>query len=162
MESFEAFLDRSCPYGDGAIWTIYSFYVQAIPGVSLSTTVIELGWAFCTINCVMLTAGMFLMFTCIQTPEPPRFIADISKLTYGMYLIHIFWLGMWVNVFKNDMQLATVLAIPVISVATYITSYLSCKLISYLPGSKWMIGALYLCQSCHSERSEESVYIKLM
>ena len=125
----------------GAVWTIYSFYVQAIPGVSLSTTVIELGWAFCTINCVMLTAGMFLMFTCIQTPEPPRFIADISKLTYGMYLIHIFWLGMWVNVFKNDIQLATVLAIPVISVATYITSYLSCKLISYLPGSKWMIGA---------------------
>jgi len=58
-----------------------------------------------------------------------------------MYLIHIFWLGLWVNLFKNDMQLATVLAIPVISIVTYISSYLTCKLISYLPGSKWMIGA---------------------
>lgn len=125
----------------GAVWTIYSFYVQAIPGIPLSTIVIELGWSFCTINCVMLTTGMFLMFTCIQAPEPPRLIADISKLSYGMYLIHIFWLGLWVNLFKNDMQLATVLAIPVISIVTYICSYLTCKLISYLPGSKWMIGA---------------------
>ena len=125
----------------GAVWTIYSFYVQAIPGMPLSTIVIELGWSFCTINCVMLTTGMFLMFTCIQAPEPPRLIADISKLSYGMYLIHIFWLGLWVNLFKNDMQLATVLAIPVISIVTYICSYLTCKLISYLPGSKWMIGA---------------------
>ena len=124
----------------GAVWTIYSFYIQAVPGITHSTPVIELGWAFCTINCVMLTAGTFLMFSCIQVPEPPRFIADISKLTYGMYLVHIFWLGLWVGLFKNNMQLATVIAIPAISIATYISSYLTCKLISYLPGSKWMIG----------------------
>ena len=125
----------------GAVWTIYSFYIQAVPGITHSTPVIELGWAFCTINCVMLTAGTFLMFSCIQVPEPPRFIADISKLTYGMYLVHIFWLGLWVGLFKNNMQLATVIAIPAISIATYISSYLTCKLISYLPGSKWMIGS---------------------
>lgn len=125
----------------GAVWTIYSFYIQAIPGITLSTPEIELGWTFCTINCVMLTTGTFLMFSCIQASQTPLFVADISKLTYGMYLIHIFWLGMWVDVFKNDMQLDTVFAIPIISIATYITCYISCKLLSYLPGSKWIIGA---------------------
>jgi len=34
----------------GALLTIYSFYVQAIPGVTLVTPEIEIGWAFCTIN----------------------------------------------------------------------------------------------------------------
>ena len=38
-----------------------------------STPVIEIGWAFCTINCVLLTAGTFLMFTCIKRPEAPTF-----------------------------------------------------------------------------------------
>lgn len=43
----------------GAAATIWSFYVQAVPGVVHSTPVIEVGWAFCTLNCVALTAGTF-------------------------------------------------------------------------------------------------------
>ena len=39
----------------GAALTIWSFYVQAVPGITHSTPVIEIGWSFCTINCVMLT-----------------------------------------------------------------------------------------------------------
>ncbi len=50
----------------GAALTIYSFYVQAVPGIIHTTPVLEIGWAFCTINCVLLTAGTFLMFTCIN------------------------------------------------------------------------------------------------
>lgn len=53
----------------GAAITIYSFYVQAVPGEILPTPVLEIGWAFCTINCVLLTAGTFLMFSCIELPE---------------------------------------------------------------------------------------------
>ena len=85
----------------GAALTIYSFYIQAIPGITHSTPVIEIGWAFCTINCVLLTAGTFLLFTCINRPEAPRFVTDMSKLSYGMYLMHIFWLGLWATVFKK-------------------------------------------------------------
>lgn len=122
----------------GAITTIYSFYVQAIPGVIHSTPVIELGWAFCTLNCVVLSGGIFLLFTCIEKPKAPKLVEDVSRLSYGMYLTHIFWLGLWVSIFKS--QLPTGLAIPVITVVTYISCYLSCKLISFLPGSKWLIG----------------------
>ncbi|MDR1517517.1 MAG: acyltransferase [Dysgonamonadaceae bacterium] len=124
----------------GAVWTIYSFYIQAVPGITHSTPVIEIGWAFCTINCVLLTAGVFLIFTCIKSPETPRLIAEASKLSYGMYLMHIFWLGLWVTVFKHNLGLPTIAAIPYIAVSTYISSFVATKIISLIPGSKWVIG----------------------
>ena len=122
----------------GAALTIWSFWVQAVPGVTLSTPTIEIGWCFCTVNCVMLTAGAFIMFTCIERPS--RIITDISKMSYGMFLMHIFWLGMWASVYKGQLALPTVAAIPAIAVSTYVCSYVTTKLISLLPGSKWVIG----------------------
>ncbi len=124
----------------GAVLTIYSFYVQAIPGVVLSTPEIEIGWAFCTINCVLLTAGTFLLFTCIEGDKAPQFITDMSKLSYGMYLMHIFWLGLWAFVFKQQLELPTVAAIPCIAVGTFVSCYLTAKIVSFIPGSKWLIG----------------------
>ncbi len=124
----------------GAIWTIYSFYIQAIPGETLSTPVIEIGWAFCTINCVLLTTGTFLLFTCIDQLKAPRLIEEMSKLSYGMYLMHIFWLGLWVTIFKYNLALPTVAAIPCITVTTFVCCYVTTKIISLLPGSKWIIG----------------------
>ena len=124
----------------GAVLTIYSFYFQAIPGEILTTPEIEIGWAFCTINCVLLTAGTFLAFTCIGNSKSPRLITEMSKLSYGMYLMHIFWLGLWVTVFKHDLALPTVAAIPCIAVSTFICCYVATKIISLIPGSKWIIG----------------------
>lgn len=124
----------------GAVWTIYSFYIQAIPGEILSTPVIEIGWAFCTINCVLLTTGTFLLFTCINQLKAPRLIQEMSKLSYGMYLMHIFWLGLWVTIFKYNMALPTVAAIPCITAATFICCYITTKIIALIPGSKWIIG----------------------
>ncbi|RHJ94960.1 acyltransferase [Parabacteroides bouchesdurhonensis] len=124
----------------GAVSTIYSFYIQAIPGEILSTPVIELGWAFCTINCVVLTMGTFLMFTCINRTDSPRLITEMSKLSYGIYLMHIFWLGLWVAVFKYTLELPTVAAIPCIAVSTFACCFVTAKIISYIPGSKWVIG----------------------
>ena len=124
----------------GAILTIYSFYDQAIPGEILPTPEIEIGWAFCTINCVLLTAGTFLLFTCINSQKAPRLITEISKLSYGMYLMHIFWLGLWATVFKHTLALPTVAAIPCIAVSTFICCFVTAKIISFIPGSKWIIG----------------------
>ena len=124
----------------GAALTIYSFYIQAIHGETLSTPVIEIGWAFCTINCVLLTAGTFLLFTCINRAEAPRLVTDMSKLIYCMYLMHIFWLGLWATVVKSTLELPTVAAIPCIAVSTFICCYVTTKLISFIPGSKWIIG----------------------
>ena len=125
----------------GAVATIYSFYIQAIPGRLLETPVLEIGWAFCTINVVVLTTGAFLLFSCITQRQAPACLIRASKLSFGIYLMHIFWLGLWVNIFKETYPLPTVAAIPVIAVSTFMCSYLACRLISLLPASKWLIGA---------------------
>lgn len=124
----------------GAVLTIGSFYVQAVPGEIISTPVLEVGWAFCTINCVMLTAGAFLLFTCIDRPNTPPVVAELSKLSYGIYLIHIFWLGLWVTIFKQNLEFPTVAAIPSIAVCTFVCCVITTKVISLIPGSKWVIG----------------------
>ena len=66
----------------GAVATILSFYVQAVPGVIHPTPVIEIGWSMCTINCVALTTGTFLLFTCIRSTSAPAFITrkELSQL----------------------------------------------------------------------------------
>lgn len=124
----------------GAFITIYSFYVQAIPGEIHSTPVIEIGWAFCTINCVMLTTGTFLLFTCIEQNNPPHLIKELSKLSFGIYLMHIFWLSAWVKVFKHTLELPTVAAIPCITLATLFSCIVTSKLLAILPYSQWTIG----------------------
>lgn len=124
----------------GAATTIYSFYVQAVPGVLHDTPVIEIGWAFCTINCVVLTFGAFMLFSCIEQEVAPKWIEDMSKMSFGMFLVHIFWLGFWVSIIKGDLAWPSVAAIPAIAVVTFICSYVTIKLASFLPGSKWLVG----------------------
>ncbi len=124
----------------GAVWTILSFYLQAVPGVLHDTPTVELGWSFCTINCVMLTAGAFLLFTCIENTKAPAWITDMSNMSYGMYLMHILWLGLWVKIFKDDMALPTVACIPMIAIATFISCYIATKVLSLIPYCRWMAG----------------------
>ena len=130
----------SCLLLIGAVWTILSFYVQATPGVLYSTPELEIGWSFCTINCLMLTTGAFLLFTCIEKERTPKIIAELSNLSYGMYLMHILWLGLWVHVFKVSMELPTVYAIPSIAVSTFLSCWISTKIISIIPGCHWLVG----------------------
>lgn len=125
----------------GAAFTIGSFYIQAVPGRILVTPELEIGWEFCTVNCVLLTTGAFLLFSCIRMGRTPAIILELSDLSFGMYLMHIFWLGCWVGVFKNDMRLPTPFAIPSIAIATFLCCYLTAKLIARLPAGKRIIGS---------------------
>lgn len=124
----------------GAAATILSFYVQAIPGMDISTPELEIGWSFCTVNVVVLTAGAFLLFTLIPDHKVPSEVVDLSNLTYGMFLMHMFWLFLWVKVLKDTFMLPTGLAIPAIAVTTFLSSMVSAKVLSTLPGGKWLLG----------------------
>jgi len=122
----------------GALITILSFYLQTAPGRIIYTPTAELGWSFCTINCVLLTFGAFILLSCIK--KPSRIATEISKLSYGMYLMHIFWLGLWVSIIQNNFDLPVAVEIPLIATATYATCIAVTKLLSLLPGSYYTVG----------------------
>lgn len=122
----------------GAAVTILSFYCQATPGILHVTPELEIGWSFCTLNVLCLTTGYFLLMSCIQGVRTPRLIASLSRLSFGMYLMHIFWLGFWTAQLKPI--LPTVAAIPAIAIVTFVSCAITTKLVSLLPKSKYLIG----------------------
>lgn len=122
----------------GAVATILSFYVQAIPETLIPTPELEIGWVFCSINCVVLTIGAFLIFSCIDLPATPAPVLNMSRLSYSIYLMHIFWLGLWVYLFKINWEVSTALAIPGIAVCTFLTCWATASLLSYIPGAQWL------------------------
>ena len=116
--------------------------MKGVPGVQMPTPEMEWSWQFCTPNVLLSTLGAFLLFTCIR--RAPSFITSIAKLTFGMYLMHIFFLvpisGRLIAGNVAEPLLPVWLAIPVIAVLTYICCIIATKLISLLPGSKYIVG----------------------
>ena len=74
-----------------------------------------------------------------------RFVSRLARLTFGMYLVHMFFLApiaTWIiggNAANPSIPVA--LAIPVIAILSYICSAVVVKLVTLLPGSKYLVGA---------------------
>ena len=128
----------------GAAFTAWSFWLKGVPGVTIETPMLEWSWEFCTPNVLLATYGLFLAFSAIVKPAP-RLITSLSKLSFGMYLMHLFFLApiaVWF-IDGNVAQpiLPVWLTIPAIAVLSFICCAVTTKLISLLPGSKWIVGA---------------------
>jgi len=128
----------------GSIFTGWSFWHAGTPGRFIETPLLEWSWEFCTPNVVCATFGAFLLFTCIQRKQAPKWITTTAKLSYGMYLMHLFFLSFLASVFVNgdpaNPLIPVYLAIPCIAVLTFICCVATSWLISKIPGSKWIIG----------------------
>ena len=98
----------------------------------------------CTPNVLLATFGMFLLFTCIHSSTAPSWISSLSKMSYGMYLMHMFFLSQIAPlVIGGDVAnpiLPVWLAIPSIAILTYLCAALTTRLLSLLPGSKYVVG----------------------
>lgn len=62
----------------------------------------------------------------------------VSKLSYGIYLIHIFILG-FVQQWLAP-HFATLPAILIVGSVTFVGCLVATRLLSLIPGSKWIIG----------------------
>lgn len=122
----------------GAAATILSFYIQAVPQTEIVTPELEIGWSFCTINVFVLTIGAFLLFSAISIKKEPSAVVELSRLSFTIYLMHIFWLGLWAKIFKFDMALPTVAAIPAMAIATFASCWVTAKILSYIPGARYL------------------------
>ena len=129
----------------GGLFTGWSFWETGVPGKVMETPMLEWSWEFCTPNVLCASFGAFLLFTCIEKKQAPRMITDISRLSFGMYLMHIFFLySLAPIVIGGDVAHPLIpvwIAIPLMAVITYICAYVTSKILSYLPGSKWIVGA---------------------
>lgn len=128
----------------GAAFTGWSFWHAGVPGRILDTPMLEWSWEFCTPNVLTATFGAFLLFTCIRSDRAPAIVVTLSKLSFGMYLMHLLFLGPIASFFVNGDPANPLLpvwaAIPVIAVLTFICCGITSFIISKLPGSKWIIG----------------------
>ena len=102
---------------------------------------IELTWHFNTINVAMATFGMFLLLRKIECKNKiiSNIFNDIALKSYGMYLIHIFFLLFFKYIFNATNQ-NPAWCIFIIAFLTFIVSYLATKAISYIPYSEYIIG----------------------
>jgi len=111
--------------------------------VAMYVPELEITWGFESINVAMMALGLFLLARNIRFKNPSsamvKDITDISKLSYGMYLVHIMVLNLFYDIF-NPIIDPVALKLPVIAVCSFAGSYLVTKLISYLPKSKYIIG----------------------
>ncbi len=152
----------------GGAFTGWSFWLKGTPGVLIPTPEIEWSWPFCTPNVLMQTFGLFLMFSCIGMGKAgvvdagagvagvpsaasnagaagkESFVSRLARLTFGMYLVHMFFLApiaTWI--IGGDVANPTIpvsIAIPAIAILSYISSAVAVKLVSLLPGSKYLVG----------------------
>ncbi|MBQ6652573.1 MAG: acyltransferase [Prevotella sp.] len=151
----------------GAVFTAWSFWWKGTPGQLIETPMLEWSWEFCTPNVLLASFGLFVLFSSL-TPSPspkgegsgyfpigehhtPLSLwrgaggeASLAKLTFGMYLMHMFFLApiaTWI--IGGDAahpSLPVGLAIPAIALLTFICSAVTTKLLSLLPGSKYIVG----------------------
>lgn len=134
----------ACCFVAGSLFTAWSFWSQGVPGQLIETPRLEWSWEFCTPNVLCATWGAFLMFSCIRQAKAPALISGISKLTFGMYLMHMLFLApiaQWMVAGDAAHPLLPVVwAIPCIALLTFVATIVTTKLLSFLPGSKWLIG----------------------
>ena len=128
----------------GAVFTAWSFWWKGQPGLLIETPALEWSWEFCTPNVLLATFGLFLVFSCIRSTKAPAWIDALSRMSYGMYLMHMLYLGpiaAWIiGGSPANPALPVWLAIPVIAILTYICAAATTRLLSLLPGSKYIVG----------------------
>ncbi len=130
----------------GGGFTAWSFWMMGVPGQLVDSGLIEWGWDFCTPNVALAAFGTFLMFSCIKGTKTPPFVKELSRLSFGMYLMHMLFLTpIASHITIGDNPACPILpvwaAIPATALITFTCCAVTTKIISMVPGSKWIVGA---------------------
>lgn len=122
----------------GSAFTIYSFYSRT--QVMSDLYAIEIFWRFCTPNVAIATVGFFMMLKAVTFDKAWLYkpVLSISKLSYGMYLMHIFLLNAFYKLIHGHFSVPV--EIVLIGGLTIMACCIVSKLLSYLPGSKYILG----------------------
>lgn len=101
---------------------------------------VEQSWYFCTFNVAMMTFGTFLLLKHVDFKGAWLYgpVKVVSRLSYGIYLMHIFILGFMQQLIAPHLPVAW--AIVAVGCATFAGCIVVGLVLSRIPGSKWIIG----------------------
>lgn len=101
----------------------------------------EQSWRFCSTSVAMTAVAMFLIFKKINCSGVVyrNIIQPISKVSYGIYLMHMFTL-VAIFAFVPAWGMATPWTIVTIAILTFILCSVVAVVISKLPGGKYIVG----------------------
>ncbi len=129
----------------GGLLYLVGYYVTAsvwynqIP-VATELQELELSWRFCTPNVAMMSFGAFVVIQSLFSKQhkPNRVITEVSRLSYGIYLMHIFVLNAVYMLIEG--MFSTPLTIVLVGILTFVICIILIKLLSFLPYSKFIVG----------------------
>ena len=101
----------------------------------------ETTWNFCTFGVMMQTLAYFLIVRKITASGwfYSHIVLPVSKLSYGMYLMHMFIL-IPVSAWVKSWGLPTPVIMLLSAIVTYVICAVVAKVMSFLPKSKYIIG----------------------
>ena len=139
LKDYNLYITGAILYIVGSGITMLGFFYRR--PVAETCKEIELTWHFNTINVAMATFGMFLLLRKVECKNKKivSLFNDIALKSYGMYLIHIFFL-FFIKYLFNATEQNPGWCIFVTAFLNFIISYLAVKAISYIPYSEYIIG----------------------
>lgn len=123
----------------GYLFTAIVYYNNTFTATTLQE--LELSWRFCSFNVGLMTFGLFIIFKKIsyQGKWVYGIVQEISRLSYVIYLMHIFLLGFSYQLLGG--YFSTPVTILLVGSSTIVSCCILSKLLTYLPGSKYITGA---------------------
>ena len=123
----------------GTVFTMLGFFLKRNEAETVPE--IEVTWKFDSPNVIIASCGIFLLLRNVECKNEKivKIFNDIAVKSYGMYLIHIFFLQLFSYLLDSSNQFP-LWCIFIIAILTFITSYLVIKGISYIPYSQYIIG----------------------
>ncbi|MBQ8069650.1 MAG: acyltransferase family protein [Bacteroidales bacterium] len=122
----------------GILSTVAIFYFRAPDCVTVPET--ELPFIHTSTIIALMNAATFILMLKI-TKDSGWFyslVKEISKLSYGMYLVHLLILNFYCGIFSSVMPVPA--SILLTAFCTYITAFIFTKLVSLLPFGKYIVG----------------------
>ncbi|MBQ9712460.1 MAG: hypothetical protein IJV54_09275, partial [Bacteroidales bacterium] len=122
----------------GILSTVAIFYFRTPDCVTVPET--ELPFIHTSTIIALMNAATFIIMLKI-TKDSGWFyslVKEISKLSYGMYLVHLLILNFYCGIFSPVMPVPA--SILLTAFCTYITAFIFTKLVSLLPFGKYIVG----------------------
>ena len=106
-----------------------------------TTEEIEITWRFDSFNVAIASLGVFLLLRKVEweNKKITKILNDISLKSFGMYLVHLFFVQLFGYIFDAPNQFP-ISGIFVVALLSFISSYIVIKVVSYVPYSQYIIG----------------------